>query len=632
MASPTLITAYLILNQYSGQIDGDLSTSNDVDVENINGRKKRRNKIGQPMKWKSIERKNKRQKGDAYISMRGKNVNARVLKVKDCSKCKKKCNEKFTEEERRLIFEAYWNIGDLEKQRIYLSSLIDNENKHSKRTCSVESRRSKTNRYYMVKNQEKLEVCQKQFLLTFAVSEGFVRGIIRKRNEQNIIEPDKRGRHPPGLKRPDDKRMFIIDHINSFPRVPSHYCRKDTNKEYLPGDMNLQIMYNLYVDKCRELNIQPEKLWFYRHIFKTEFHISVHIPRKDMCDKCFSFNQLTPEQKDSKQDELDMHLKRKHLARNMKNSIKERAEKGECHLAEFDLEAVRYCPHTNAKKIFYKRRLAVYNLTVFNVATKYAYCYMWHEGVAKRGSIEIASCLWDYMIKLENSNEVNFFSDTCGGQNRNINMVSTFLYAVVQLRIETLNHFFFEPGHSQMECDSVHAQIEKKSKNIDIFHPSGWYTVVRLASKNSKYEVIEMDQSKFLDFNSLKIHSIQNRKRDTDGHNINWLQIVWIQFRKSHPDTIFFKYEMDAADFLSFNVRSISVRKSLRQQQRTEENTFLLKPAYNGPIPIDAKKMKDLIDLCDSYTIGLNYHPFYKTLQSSSDSTNYENNLSEQSD
>lgn len=83
-------------------------------------------------------------------------------------------------------------------------------------------------------------------------------------------------------------------------------------------------------------------------------------------------------------------------------------------------------------------------------------------------------------------------SDTCGGQNRNVNITAMFLYAVQTLDIEIIDHFFFEPGHSQMECDSVHAHIESASKNIEIFDPSGWYTVVRMASKNGKYDVHEM--------------------------------------------------------------------------------------------------------------------------------------------
>ncbi|CAH2237441.1 jg3570 [Pararge aegeria aegeria] len=88
-------------------------------------------------------------------------------------------------------------------------------------------------------------------------------------------------------------------------------------------------------------------------------------------------------------------------------------------------------------------------------------------------------------------------SDTCGGQNRNVNLAAVLLYAVQILDIPEIEQGYFEPGHSMMEVDSVHAHIETSSKNVNIYHPSGWYTAVRMASKSSKYDVIEMGQEMF---------------------------------------------------------------------------------------------------------------------------------------
>ena len=41
--------------------------------------------------------------------------------------------------------------------------------------------------------------------------------------------------------------------------------------------------------------------------------------------------------------------------------------------------------------------LSTYNLTVFELGTKKGNCFMWHEGVGKRGSTNIASCIWKYL-------------------------------------------------------------------------------------------------------------------------------------------------------------------------------------------------------------------------------------------
>lgn len=43
--------------------------------------------------------------------------------------------------------------------------------------------------------------------------------------------------------------------------------------------------------------------------------------------------------------------------------------------------------------VFYKRRLAAFNLTIYDLATKDCHCFLWNETISKRGSCEISSCL-----------------------------------------------------------------------------------------------------------------------------------------------------------------------------------------------------------------------------------------------
>jgi hypothetical protein len=206
-------------------------------------------------------------------------------------------------------------------------------------------------------------------------------------------------------------------------------------------------MYNLYVDLCKEKGLKIEKLWLYRDVFTKQFNLSFHVPKNDMCDTCYKFSHLSDAEKISAKVDHDAHLRRKEMAREKKNNVKAEAAENKCHLAEFDLQAVCYCPKTNAKALFYKRRLAVYDLTVYNTTNKTASCYMWHEGIAKRGSIEISSCIFNYLRGNADGKEWNFFSDTCGGQNRNLNVATMFLYSVQFLNIPVVNHMFFESGH-----------------------------------------------------------------------------------------------------------------------------------------------------------------------------------------
>lgn len=66
----------------------------------------------------------------------------------------------------------------------------------------------------------------------------------------------------------DDIKNHVKRHIDSFPRVESHYCRKDTKKQYLAPDLNLSLMYRLYRDEyCKQNNIIPVSNFVYRSVF-----------------------------------------------------------------------------------------------------------------------------------------------------------------------------------------------------------------------------------------------------------------------------------------------------------------------------------------------------------------------------
>lgn len=105
--------------------------------------------------------------------------------------------------------------------------------------------------------------------------------------------------------------------------------------------------------------------------------------------------------------------------------------------AAFDFQKVHSCPHAETSILYYKRKLNVFNFTVFEMGQKIGRYYMWHEGIAKRGANEVASCVYDY-IKEECSNgvhTVNLYSDNCGGQNRNRIVFMMYLIAAKEMKV-----------------------------------------------------------------------------------------------------------------------------------------------------------------------------------------------------
>ncbi|KAJ8879387.1 hypothetical protein PR048_019995 [Dryococelus australis] len=109
---------------------------------------------------------------------------------------------------------------------------------------------------------------------------------------------------------------------------------------------------------------------------------------------------------------------------------------------------------------------------------------MWPECKVQRGYNEIASCVKEFIDETVRKvkNNFYFFSDNCGGQNLNHNVVSVYIYAAVHHNVDILHHFM-ERGHAQNEGDSIHSVIERSSKKIPIYTPMQWYAVVRVARR-----------------------------------------------------------------------------------------------------------------------------------------------------
>lgn len=78
--------------------------------------KGRKRKLNQSL-WKRNIAKSQRPKGEEYISLRNKPVKKRITGP-DC-KCRRKCFNKFTNEDKLTILNTFNNIGDKQKQDVF---------------------------------------------------------------------------------------------------------------------------------------------------------------------------------------------------------------------------------------------------------------------------------------------------------------------------------------------------------------------------------------------------------------------------------------------------------------------------------------------------------------------------------
>lgn len=557
------------LNENSSSIEFTATPLNkDVDVEStakkptprkaahfITPVKKKlvRKRKATPENWKKNVRKRLRLCGKEYISTSGKITKAKRLEPADCSKCKFKCNTKFSETARQNVFESFWSLESYERQKDYVCARIEERQTRTylKDDSNKKEKRKMVDRIFSLEEDgEKKRVCKKFFLATLAIGKAYIEHAMKGKADGRFHGADNRGRHTPPNKTVFDKLQGVREHIESFPRVESHYLRKDTNREFLEAKLTIPRMYDLYQEKCQEKSEDPVKLPIYRKVFNEEYNISFHVPKKDQCTTCTKY--YTAQQDGTLTSEMkhlfEKHQERKSRARLEKENDKLAAKSSNnIYVATFDLQSVLYTPCSLVSLMYYMRKLCCYNLSFYSLGNNRGTCFLWSEVDGKRGSSEVATCLYLQLVSLPiNIEHVILYSDACGGQNRNQIIATCLLNAVSSVaQLKMIDHKFLESGHTHMECDSMHSAVEFAKKRTAIFVPSQWDTVMLMARRKDPYTVIPLKHQDIIDFKDIQAKKVKSITVSDSGKKVQWTKIRWMRFMKADPEAVLIKYDID---------------------------------------------------------------------------------------
>ena len=434
-----------------------------------------------------------------YVGRTGTKNDKQKMKYRDCTKCRFKCSSRISEDLAIEIFNTYWGSGSYEKQRGFICEhIIQSSTKRSSK------RKETSNFFHLPCDSNKVRVCKAFFLSVLNISKKTVELALQKKQHGSFIGSDRRGRQSSANKTPETDKTFIREHISSFPTVSSHYTRKDTQRKYLDSGLSIRKVYQLYQDKCGQLQKRCCSFNIYRQVFCEEFNLSFHKPKKDQCSICTLYDErkVANEVDDDLEETYAQHMTLKERSKE-KTKDKQKASADKSFVAAtFDLEAVLPTPHSQVGDIYNKRCLSTYILSIYSLGDKAGTCYLWDESNGGRGSYEIGTCLLLHINSVSEKNqsvkEITYFSDTCGGQNRNQFVSSALIYALQEHQtIQIINHKFFERGHSEMESDSIHSAIEFAKRNTKVYVPSQWDTVVSMARKKNPYLVIPLTYSDF---------------------------------------------------------------------------------------------------------------------------------------
>lgn len=539
----------------------------------------------------------------------------------DC-KCKKKCADNVPEESRKNIFHNFWDMGTFQGQNAYLCGLVQ-----QKLPCSRRPRNSsrppkqKINQYRFQIEGNSVIVCKKFFLGILQISDGRLTRALQKVVLGKVVGSDDRGRRPPKNKTSIEQMEVVRNHIASFPSYQSHYTRShNPNRRYLAENLNLRIMYNLYLEHCLQGNLPPVKEATYRRTFNNSFNLHFHKPSKDTCSKCDSWKlKMEASQDEGERATLaqqhELHLRKAESARQSMKRDKLKAQQEENFYGfTFDLEKALPFPVISTSLAYYKRNMYVYNLGCHELATDLGYMYVWNETIASRGSQEVGSCIAKHLqSRASTCKHVVAYSDACTGQNRNIKIVLFYMQLVSSEdnEIDVIDHKFMVSGHSFLPNDSDYGSVETYARNKTIYVPDDWCNIITQCRRNKSFHLTKMLRKDFRSVEKLE-KAITRRKKNEDNQPVSWLKIQWIRVTKENPYMLLYK-ETLSEDF-PFACLNLKPKKGGRPPLFSKISTTDL---YSGIRTVTAAKKKDMLDLLPY--IPPIHHEFFMNLSTTSD-------------
>ncbi|CAH0625251.1 unnamed protein product [Chrysodeixis includens] len=252
-------------------------------------KKRSRSQVPDPTSWACNVRKLKHQRGEAYISRRGKFVpERRIRNTKDCVKnCKFKCNEKITDEDREHIFKAFYSLNANEKKYFLLSTTERSYIKHNKVS---NHKRKYTFKYFFLVKSDRHTVCKNFYLGTLAISQKPVYNVHMGKTDLNMPKPDGRGHSKASTHSlPSESKDKVRKHIQSFTTIETKpIVQFSKKKQYLDPSLSVKQMYNMYFSECNKENAVPVKESMYRKIFRQEFnlHFRKIKTEQQLCGRC----------------------------------------------------------------------------------------------------------------------------------------------------------------------------------------------------------------------------------------------------------------------------------------------------------------------------------------------------------
>ena len=471
-------------------------------------------------RWESSIAKSKRNKGEAYVSYRSKKAKEGLKKLGP--QCTDGCFEKVTLPKVHDILNAFWELGDYNRQNAYIAGCISEEKFKRKYTKKQTSQRETKTVFKVMHSGVSYSVCRKGFMAMHGVSRDRVELVQKKKKASVTGTPpvDQRGRRPNVMKIVGSRADCMHEHIQNLPVTTSHYSRvKNPHRQYLMATEKAKTIPELYQNYLAWMQVEHEGVpivreSYYRHIFTTQYNIAFKPPQKDICNTCLNCSiRIEDIQKKggditAVKEELELHKEKAVAPKNLLNRHVHQKIPGVRAIA-IDLQQTLPYPKLNANKAYYLRKLWMYNFCVYDCESNISHMFLWDETQGGRGADEIGSCVLQWLEEVydEPFHTLRIFADNCGGQNKNVFIVLMLLQQVHKLRLKRVELIFMVSGHSFLPCDRSFGVIEKTfGKYGTIETPDHYADLMIKAMTNKRIQVHRLTREHFKNIKELSGH------------------------------------------------------------------------------------------------------------------------------
>ncbi|KAG5894512.1 hypothetical protein JTB14_026895 [Gonioctena quinquepunctata] len=303
-----------------------------VALENQELPKKGKERQNYPEFWVTKKAKLLRNSGETYksTSKSKKQILERKLRPPCGKRCRLGCSKKIDATSRKDIFDSYWALGDLQRQREFIIS-HSQQIKPKYRYSSTQELRKLNSAFYLHVKGTRLRVS------------------LSKKTDNGFLEPDG---HQPTVD-PEIKES-IKTFINSIPRIESYYLRAQTTREFIESSKCLADLYRYYKEERERANKCVASVSMFNRIFRNEFKIPFFVPKKDQCD-LYETCKNSEKKKILLRPTYDQHQSEKEMARIKKKNDKDDINKP--HVIVYYLQAVMPVPKGHASSSYYKSKL-----------------------------------------------------------------------------------------------------------------------------------------------------------------------------------------------------------------------------------------------------------------------------------